>query len=285
MLARAEFLEFHRVPMSSLPFSHLILDMDGVLWHGETPIPGLTDFFATLHRLGIGFALATNNATRNAALYVQKLARFGVTVTPEQIVTSSDAAANHLRSLFSPGTPIYVVGEQGLQQAVAAQGFTVITDPDYTRINGHIPAVVVGLTRQVTYNELACATLLIHRGATFIGTNPDVTYPSEYGELPGAGAVIAFVAAASGVQPTLIGKPGPILFQEALRRLNAAPATTAMVGDRLETDIAGGKALGLQTILVLSGISGRADITRTQIHPDFIFDDINALAHHLTAGR
>lgn len=267
--------------MSSTPFSHLILDMDGVLWHGETPMPGLADFFATLRRLGIGFALATNNATRNAALYVEKLARFGVTVTAEQIATSADAAANHLRSLFLPGTSVYVVGEVGLQQAVTAQGFTVITDPDYTRLNGNIPVVIVGLTKKVTYNELACATLLIRRGATFIGTNPDVTYPSEYGNLPGAGAVVAFVAAATGIQPTLIGKPGPILFQEALSRLNADPATTAMIGDRLETDIAGAQALGIQTILVLSGISGRDDITRTNIHPDFIFDDINALAQFL----
>ena len=271
--------------MSSPPFSHLILDMDGVLWHGETPLPGLADFFTTLHHLGIGFALATNNATRNAALYVEKLARFGVTVTAEQIVTSSDAAANHLRSLFPPSTSVYVVGEAGLQQAVASQGFTVVTDPDYTRLNGDIPVVIVGLTQKVTYNELACATLLINRGATFIGTNPDVTYPSEYGNLPGAGAVVAFVAAATGVQPILIGKPGPILFQEALRRLNTDATTVAMVGDRLETDIAGAQALGLQTILVLSGISGRADITRTHIHPDFVFDDINALAHHLAASH
>jgi len=268
--------------MSSTPFSHLILDMDGVLWHGETPMPGLADFFTTLSRLGIGFALATNNATRNAVLYVEKLARFGVTVTAEQIVTSSDAAANHLRSLYPPGTAVYVVGEVGLQQAVAAQGFTVVTDPDYTRLNGNIPVVIVGLTQKVTYNELACATLLISRGATFIGTNPDVTYPSEYGNLPGAGAVVAFVAAATGIQPTLIGKPGPILFQEALRRLNADPATTAMVGDRLETDIVGAQALELQTILVLSGISGRDDITRTNIHPNFIYDDIAALAQSLS---
>ncbi len=273
-----------RVSMSSFPISNLILDMDGVLWQGETPLPGLADFFATLHQQGIGFALATNNATRNAALYVQKLARFGVTVTPEQIVTSSEAAASHLRSLFPPGTSIYVIGEVGLQQAVANQGFTVITDPDYTRLNDNIPAVIVGLARQVTYNELACATLLIQRGATFIGTNPDVTYPSEVGHLPGAGAVIAFVAAATGIPPTLIGKPGPILFQEALRRLHATPDTTAMVGDRLETDIVGAQALGLKTILVLSGISGRADITRTHIHPDLIFDDITALRKTLLQG-
>lgn len=271
--------------MCSLPFSHLILDMDGVLWRGETPMPGLAPFFDTLQSLNIGFALATNNATKTTDLYVQKLARFGVNVDPEQIVTSSEAAATYLHTHFHPGTRVYVVGEVGLQQAVAAQGFQPVTELDYTRLNGHIPAVIVGLTRQVTYNEMACASLLIQRGATFIATNPDVTYPSEYGELPGAGAVVAFVAAASGTEPILIGKPGPILFQEALRRLNADPVTTAMVGDRLETDIAGGQALGLQTILVLSGISGRADITRTNINPDYIFDDITALAQFLTSGQ
>ncbi len=161
-----------------------------------------------------------------------------------------------------------------------AQGFPIITPAEVKA--GAVPAlVVVGFTRYATYDDLAMGALAVHKGARFIGTNPDPAFPSELGPLPGAGALIAFVQTATGVTPTLVGKPGPIMFQQAMQRLGGAPHNTAMVGDRLSTDIAGGQAAGLTTILVLSGISTRADAQNNRFKPDYIVADITELAEIL----
>lgn len=259
---------------------NLILDMDGVLWRGETPLPGLIDFFATLRHLHIGFALATNNATKTAVQYVEKLARFGVDMPAAQIVTSAEATAAYLHEEYETGTAVYVVGETGLHNAITAQGFHILTPLQIKE--GLVPTlVVVGFTRHATYNELAMGALAVHKGARFIGTNPDPSFPSELGPLPGAGALIAVVQTATGVTPTLIGKPGPIMFQQAMRQLGGTPENTAMVGDRLTTDIAGGQAAGLTTIMVLSGISTRAEAENGRIRPDYICADITELAKKL----
>ncbi len=264
---------------------NLILDMDGVLWRGETALPGLVEFFATLRRLEIGFALATNNATKTAVQYVEKLARFGVDIPAAAIVTSAEATAAYLRQEYGEetavsATAVYVVGESGLHNAMMAQGFPIITPAEVKA--GAVPAlVVVGFTRYATYDDLAMGALAVHKGARFIGTNPDPAFPSELGPLPGAGALIAFVQTATGVTPTLVGKPGPIMFQQAMQRLGGAPHNTAMVGDRLSTDIAGGQAAGLTTILVLSGISTRADAQNNRFKPDYIVADITELAEIL----
>ncbi|MBK8985127.1 MAG: HAD-IIA family hydrolase [Chloroflexi bacterium] len=255
---------------------NLILDMDGVLWRGETPMPGLVELFATLRQRGMGFALATNNATKTAVMYTEKLARFGVDVPPEQIVTSAEATAAFLRDEYENGSAVYVVGDAGLHQAIAAQGFTIVT-PEEARSGVGAAAVVVGFSRNATYEIMAMAAHLINRGARFIGTNPDPSFPSEIGPLPGAGALLAFIQTGTGVSPTLIGKPGPIMFQQAMRRMGGTPANTAMVGDRLSTDILGAKNAGLQAILLLSGISRRADIEQVGIQPDFVLADIGEL--------
>lgn len=266
------------------PITNLILDMDGVLWHGDTPMPGLADFFATLRRLGIGFVLATNNATKTAVMYTAKLASFGITVPPEQILTSAEATATHMAGEYPPGTPVYIVGDKGLHEALTARGFVVVT-PAEVRAGATAAFVVVGFTPYATYEELAMGSLLVHRGVRFIGTNPDPSVPRELGPLPGAGALQAVISTATGVQPLLIGKPGPIIFQEAVKRLGGDPTGVAMVGDRLSTDIAGAKAAGLGAILVLSGISSRADVAASPDKPDFIFDDISALAAFLEQER
>lgn len=263
---------------------NLILDMDGVLWRGETPLPDLPGFFARLDALGIRSILATNNATRTARLYTEKLARFGVTMPAERIVTSSEATATYLRRRYPAGTRVYVVGEEGLHEALTAQGFDILNRREYDP-QTEIPLVVAGFNRHATYRELAGAVLYINQGAHFVGTNPDVTFPSELGQLPGAGATLAFIAAAAGVEPEVIGKPGPILFQEALQRLGATNgAATAMVGDRLSTDIAGAQNVGLATVLVLSGVTSREELAAGSVVPDLVFADIHALADHLTTA-
>jgi 4-nitrophenyl phosphatase len=259
---------------------NLIIDMDGVLWRGQTPMPGLPAFFASLRRLGFNFVLATNNAASTPAQYVEKLASFDVQVDPSQILTSAEATGSYLSKKYPPGTAVFIIGEEGLHQAMTSRGFRPVT-VDEVLAGATAALVVVGFTRNVTYPDFAAGSLLIHKGANFVGTNPDVTIPSEWGPLPGAGALQALITAATGVKATTIGKPGPAIFREAMARLGSTAADTAVVGDRLNTDIAGGKAAGLVTILLLSGISQRADLSANGVQPDYVFDDIRALAAYL----
>lgn len=262
---------------------HLILDMDGVLWRGNTPIDGLADFFDTLNHQGIRFMLATNNAGKTPDQYVQKLGGFGVTITAEQVMSSALATASFLSHEYNPAeTTVYAVGGDGIRQALREAGFNLLERQDDTT---KTDIVTVGLTTDVTYEDFSCATLHIRRGARFIGCNPDATYPSERGLLPGNGSLLALIQTATEQEPTVIGKPGPIMFQECLRRFGdeATGDNTAMVGDRLTTDILGGRNAGLQTILVLTGVSTPADLETSDIQPTYICQDINEIAAMLTS--
>lgn len=245
---------------------HLIVDMDGVLWRGNTPVEGLEDFFAFLRRRDVAFVLATNNASKRPEQYVQKLAGLGVDVPVESIVTSGLATAAYLADHAPAGAPVHVIGMEGIRDALSDQGFELVEEnADY---------VVVGWTIELTWQKLAAATLQIRDGATFIGTNPDVTFPSEAGLVPGNGATLAALEAATGVTPTIIGKPEPWLYREAMDRMGASAGTTAVIGDRLETDILGGKRASIGTVLVLSGVSTRQDVAGSAIRPDLVCEDI-----------
>jgi 4-nitrophenyl phosphatase len=249
---------------------HLIIDMDGVLWQGNQPLDGLVEFFEFLGSSDIGFVLATNNASQTPEVYQQKLAGLGIEIPRETVLTSAQATAAHLSSVGRPGARVHVLGMHGLEQALSEQGFELVDkDAEY---------VVVGWTIDITWQKLATATLQIRQGAQFIGTNPDVTFPSEAGLVPGNGATLAALQAATGATPLIVGKPEPWLYREALQRLGAAPETTAVVGDRLDTDIAGGVRTGLTTILVLSGIATRADLVNSPIQPDLVIEGISHLA-------
>lgn len=264
---------------------NLILDMDGVLWHGDIPAPGLVHFFETLRELEIGFVLATNNATRIATQYTQKLARFGVAVPPELILTSAEATAGHLQRHYPEGATVFAVGEKGLHEALRSYGFTLLPDEGFVGQDARADVVVVGLSRFACWDQLASAAYLVQRGARFVGTNSDATFPSEVGPVAGAGALLAFVETASGATPELVGKPQRAMFDEALRRLGARPDNTAVVGDRLETDIAGGQAAGLHAILVLSGVTTEATLAGHPVQPEMVCADIGALAAALLAAR
>lgn len=245
----------------------VIADMDGVLWRGDEPLHGAVDFFRWLP---IPYAFATNNSTRTAQDYCQKLARMGIPATPEQVITSSVATAAYLAEQYPAGTTAYVVGETGLQEALQAVGFTLIEDQQ--------PALVVaGLDRTLTYQKIATASHYIRCGAAFIGTNGDLTFPLPDRFAPGAGSVLAAIQAGSGVAPQIIGKPERPMFEIALRQLGTAPHETLMIGDRLETDIWGAGAIGMQTALVLSGISTENDIIRSEIKPDIVQENLAAL--------
>ena len=255
------------------PIKALIIDMDGVLWRGETPLPGLNDLFDRLHTHQMPYMLATNNASKTQAQYVQKFAKFGIDISPDRVMTSSLATAEYLGTIYPAGTRLHVIGQDGIRQAVANAGFELA--------DSEVSAVVVGLDFQLTYEKLRTAALLINEGAHFIGTNGDLTFPFEKGMAPGNGAILAALSAATGQKPTVIGKPEPIIFELALKHLGALPQETAMLGDRLETDILGAKRANLQTILVLTGVSQATDVAQSDIRPDWIFGGIDQLVAEL----
>lgn len=245
-------------------------------------MPGLVEFFETLRTLGIGFVLATNNATKTAEQHTEKLQRFGVEVPPGAILTSAVATANHLGARFPEGATAYVVGEIALRQALEAQGFHLIEDDVAIHdARVQVDLVVVGFAPGACYPQLAQAAALIDRGAHFVGTNPDVTIPHEVGPLPGAGSFLAFLQVATGRAPVVIGKPERAIFDEALRRLNGSRQTTIMVGDRLGTDIAGAQAAGMRAILLLTGVTHREDLKSSQIAPDLTFENLRVLTSYL----
>ncbi|GAB4548903.1 MAG: HAD-IIA family hydrolase [Anaerolineae bacterium] len=246
----------------------LVIDMDGVLWRGDEPLPGLVEFFELLRGWPIAFRMATNNASKSPHQYVDKLASMGVRVSPDEILTSAVVTAQHIAAV-APGASVYAIGD-GTRQAMLDYGLR-LSDGQQADF------VAVGWDPKITYKELSEATLLIHAGARFIGTNPDRTLPTERGLLPGNGAILACLQAATGVEPFIIGKPEPAMFEAALTVMGADPAHTAVLGDRLETDISGGQNAGLRTIFVLSGANGQADLAASPVKPDWVFRDIQEL--------
>jgi 4-nitrophenyl phosphatase len=244
--------------------NHLIIDMDGVLYLGDQPMPRLREFITFLRERPIPFILATNNSTRTPQEYADKLARMGVSVSPEEILVSGQATARYLAREYPRGTRVHVFGMPPLKQAIIDEGF-ILADED-------VELVVASMDRQVTYEKLKRATLLIRSGARFIATNLDPTNPSEEGLIPGTGTMIAALEAASGTKATAIGKPEPIMYQLAMDQMGARPETTAVIGDRADTDILGGKRAGLITLCVLSGSSDRREAEAYKA--DLIFDDI-----------
>lgn len=248
----------------------VVLDMDGVLWRGDMPLPGLDTFFPLMKARGIPVALATNNSSKTQGDYVAKMARLGVPgITEDQIMTSAIAAASYLQTLHPPGSAVHVLGGDGLRDAMTEAGF-VLADQN-------VVAVAVGLDPALTYDKLKRAAYLIREGAAFIASNNDATYPMPDGLAPGAGSLVAALATATDHAPIVIGKPQPYLFEATLRAMNVPPERALMVGDRLNTDIAGAAAVGMKTALVLSGVSRLEDIPAAVSPPDLVFEHLGAL--------
>lgn len=251
------------------PIRALLIDLDGVLWVGQRPLPGVAEFFDFLDARRIHYVLVTNNATRRADYTVTRLREMQVTVAPENVLTSADATPRWLTAKLPHVQRVYVIGEMALHDALREAHLEIVErDAD---------AVVVGLDRQLSYEKLKRATLELRRGAQFIATNTDRTLPTEEGLTPGAGAIVSALIAATDVEPLVIGKPGRPMFELALEMAGSTPQATAMLGDRLDTDIDGAAQLGLETIMVLTGVSTRAEAERNKFKPDFIFADLNAL--------
>lgn len=264
----------------------LIIDMDGVLWHGQNAIPGLVEFFQALEELKITFILATNNASSTPDQYVKKLAKMGVTVNKNQILTSGIATALYLSEKVNPAnTRVFVVGEEGAKQPLIEQGFTLTAlyevNKDSDIVKKGADFVVCGKDHTLTWDKLATATLNIRAGAQFIGTNGDTTLPTELGITHGNGAILAALEVATGVKPTIIGKPEPIMYQQALALLNAEPTATVAIGDRLDTDILGAVRTGIRSVMVLTGVSTQDDLKDSDFQPTWVMSDIGELTKAL----
>ena len=252
----------------------LIIDMDGVLWHGNVAIEGLCEFFELLRAKDIRFILATNNASLTRDQYVKKLANMGVSVSIEDILTSGTATALYLAQHYEPSkTRVYVLGEAGAIEPLAEQGFMLTELYDVTA-----DIVVVGKDSTVNWDKLATATLNVRNGAVFIGTNGDVTLPTERGITHGNGAILAAIQAASeGIAPICIGKPEPIMYQQAMTVLGSSLDETVALGDRLDTDILGAVNTGIRSIMVLTGISNESDLAKSAYQPTWVLPDLKAV--------
>lgn len=247
----------------------LVIDADGVLWRGRQPLPGVTEFFDFLHARQIPYIIATNNSARPEADVVEKLARVGTHIEATRVLTSSQATALMLPRLAPNARRVFVVGGEWLSSVLTRAGYQIVEqDAD---------AVIVGIDWNLTYEKLKRATREIRRGAKFIGTNADKTFPSEDGIVPGAGSILAALQAASETTPIVIGKPERTMFDLAVERMGVAPELTATLGDRLDTDIEGGQRAGLQSILVLTGVTTRALLAQSPIQPNWVFEDLVAL--------
>jgi NagD protein len=251
-----------------------LMDMDGVLVHEDEAIPGADRFLARLRELGLPFLVLTNNSTYTRRDLAARLRASGLDVPEEAIWTSALATAHFLEEQ-RPGGSAFVIGEVGLTTALHQSGYT-LTDrsPDY---------VVLGETRTYSFERITQAIRLIVAGARFIATNPDPTGPSPDGPLPATGSVAALISRATGVDPYYVGKPNPLMMRSALNAIDAHSETTAMVGDRMDTDVVCGIEAGLETILVLSGVTTRQEAERFSYRASRVVDSVADLIEVLGA--
>ncbi len=257
------------------PIRAFVIDLDGVLWRGRDLLPGAIEFLRFIDTRALPFCLASNNSTLTIETVGERLAPARIRLNPDNLVTSSDAAAGYIRRHYPHPPSVFAIGEESLQRALVEAGCSLTTGADNAGV------VVVGMDRGLTWQKIVEAGLAIGAGAEFIGTNPDRTFPTERGIGPGNGAILAALETATGRSPVIVGKPEPHLFLEASSRLAVPPAETLVVGDRLETDIAGGARAGMQTALLLTGVTAAADLPGRDVQPDWIFEDLPALLERL----
>jgi HAD superfamily hydrolase (TIGR01450 family) len=250
-------------------FDAFLIDLDGVVWRGETPISGAADAIAALRECGKRVLFVTNNASRSARDYAAKLMRMHIPTEPADVVTSGHAVVAHLREMrLEPGSRVHVFGTAALVQLVRAAGFVVTADAD------DIEAVVVAWNPQLTFDDLARAADAARTGVPLIGANRDATYPAEDGLLPGTGAILAAIEVASGCRATVVGKPAPYLFTLALEQGGATAGRTLVIGDRADSDVAGAQAAGLPVALVLTGVTRPQDVGALSHEPDVVMDEL-----------
>lgn len=248
-----------------------LTDMDGVLVHENQPIPGAAELIQQWTDEGKPFLVLTNNSIFTPRDLAARLRASGLLVPEESIWTSALATADFLASQVTNGGSAFVIGEAGLTTALHEAGFILTeTNPDY---------VVVGETRNYSFEAITKAIRLIGTGSRFIVTNPDATGPSSEGPMPATGAIAALITRATGKSPYVVGKPNPMMFRSAMNRIGAHSENTGMIGDRMDTDIVAGIEAGLHTILVMTGISDRAEIERYPFRPNEVLESVADLLH------
>jgi NagD protein len=251
-----------------------ICDMDGVIYHGNHLLPGVQRFVRWLQESGKRYLFLTNSSERTPRELAQKLARLGVDVPPERFHTSALATATFLASQ-SPGCGVYAIGDAGLLNALYDAGLSMNeVNPEY---------VVVGESTRYTYDTLIRAIRLVVGGARLIGTNPDLTGPTEGGLVPACGSLVAPIELATGCKAYYLGKPNPLMMRHALKRLGATREQSAIIGDRMDTDIIAGIESEIETVLVLTGVTRREDLVRFPYRPNHICSGIAELADSLPA--
>jgi NagD protein len=249
-----------------------LMDMDGVLVHEEEAIPGAQAFIAGLRERELPFLVLTNNSIYTRRDLAARLASSGLEIPEEAIWTSALATADFLRDQ-RPGGSAFVIGESGLTTALHEAGYTMTErDPEY---------VILGETRTYSFERITRAIRLVAGGARFIATNPDTVGPSVEGPLPATGSVAALISRATGVEPYFVGKPNPLMMRSALNAIGAHSETTAMIGDRMDTDIVAGLEAGLYSILVLTGVTLPDEAERFPYRPSEIVDSVAELVGRL----
>ena len=251
----------------------LLVDLDGVVQLGREPVPGAAAALDTARERGLRLTFVTNNAARTPAQVASALVSLGVQATDDEVLTSSTATAAVLADRLPPGSRVLVVGGDGLREPLRAVGLTPVESAEDEPV-----AVVQGWSPDLTWALLAEGAVAVRRGCAWVATNRDATLPSPRGALPGNGAMVAAIAMATGVEPEVIGKPGRSLFDAAVRRTGAQRAL--VIGDRLDTDIAGANAAGLASLLVLTGVSGPDDLVAASPaqRPTYVGRDLSALS-------
>nr|BBH89496.1 haloacid dehalogenase [Thermosporothrix sp. COM3] len=252
------------------PYTTYLIDLDGVVYRGETLVPGAKDFISWLERTGKKYLFPTNNSFASEAQVVEKLNRLGIPAGKEHVLGAGQASVRNIARRF-PGAHVFVIGEQPLIDMVIAYNLPLAREDA-----SDADVVLVGLDRTITYQKLTAAVLAVRRGAHFIAINRDPLLPVAGGFTAGTGTMVAAIEAGSGVTPQVIGKPQPALLQEALNLLGSTPEETVMIGDGLEIDIKAGKAAGTHTMLVLSGKDSRESLARSPIKPDLVYENLGA---------
>lgn len=243
-----------------------LIDLDGTMYRGTEKIEEAGEFVHKLKEKSIPYLFVTNNSSKTPTQVAEILNQFQIPTHPSQVFTASLATAQYIKEQ-KENASIYVIGEEGIRQALVERGFTFVEEnPDY---------VVIGIDRQITYEKLAKACLAVRGGATFISTNGDIAIPTERGLLPGNGSLTSVIAVSTQTKPIFIGKPESIIMEQALKVLGTAKEETLMVGDNYDTDILAGIQSGLDTLLVHTGVTTKEHLTEKKIQPTYTINSLS----------